>query len=207
MRTAFSRNWWIGVLPEFGGSGAEHVAEFGRTKMGPKWLRDGRRQRIESQIRWLMPELLDGRRRRVLDVGCGTGGHLAAIRWLGHDVAGVDRTGSHFRTLNEHIGVEIPEFTIGTDERLPFADGEFDLIYSIEVLIRRSFTPAIIRSAMAEMARVIKPGGAILTGWWDRDVRAPWRADYVPAGFTAERIEWEYNGTTPYFFMRCRRES
>ncbi|HUT94322.1 MAG TPA: class I SAM-dependent methyltransferase [Thermoguttaceae bacterium] len=207
MRTKFAKDWWIGVLPEFGGSGAEHVAQFAKTKMGPKWLKDGRRQRIESQIRWLMPELLDGRRCRVLDVGCGTGGHLSAIRWLGHDVAGTDRKGSHFRTLNEHLGVDIPEFTIGTDEHLPFADAAFDLVYSIEVLIRRSLTPAAIQSAMAEMGRVSKPGGAIVTGWWDRDVRAPWRAEYVPAGFTAEQIEWKYKGTEAYFFVRCRKDS
>lgn len=205
VRTEFANNWWIDTLPECRADLAGQVERFARTKLGPKWLRAGRRERIESQVRWLMPELLDGTRRRVLDVGCGTGGHLAALRWLGHDVAGTDRAGSLFRLLNEHLGVKFAEFTIGKDGALPFASDAFDLVLCLEVLIRRSFTPEIIRAAMTEMGRVVRPGGRLLTGWWDRDVRAPWRPEYCPEGFAAERIVWKYRGRETYFFVSCRK--
>ena len=98
----------------------------------------------------------DGSGLRLLDVGCGTGHQMAMLRQRGYEVAGVDASEKmleHARTNNP--GAEIHCADVGD---LPFETASFDYVICIEVLRHLSnSTPTV-----AEIARVLKPGGVAL---------------------------------------------
>ncbi|HUR13044.1 MAG TPA: class I SAM-dependent methyltransferase [Mycobacteriales bacterium] len=104
---------------------------------------------------------------RVLDMGCGGGRHAFALFKRGADVVALDYSHQDLvevRTMFGAIRVEgeAPEaadaFAVqGTAYSLPFADGTFDRVIAAEVL---EHLPADT-DAMAELFRVLKPGGLI----------------------------------------------
>jgi SAM-dependent methyltransferase len=106
---------------------------------------------------------------RLLDVGCGTGHHLARYRRLGFEVAGVDGSAEMLALARAaNPGVPLQRVDL---QRLPFPDATFDVVLSIEVL-RYLPDPAL---ALREMARVLRPGGVLvataapllnLNGYW-----------------------------------------
>lgn len=112
------------------------------------------RRRLDHFLARYLPERGEGL--KVLDVGCGTGRYMASLRQRGYLVAGVDGSEemlAHARRDNP--GVEIKQADV---DQLPFADGSFDFAICIEVL---RYLPSATR-ALAEMARVLKPGGVLL---------------------------------------------
>lgn len=92
---------------------------------------------------------------RVLDAGCGTGHYVARMRGMGFDAQGVEPA-EGMRERAERLN---PMGTIfdGTITDLPFSDDEFDLVMSIEVF--RYLHREDVLKGMAEMMRVLKPGG------------------------------------------------
>jgi demethylmenaquinone methyltransferase / 2-methoxy-6-polyprenyl-1,4-benzoquinol methylase len=105
----------------------------------------------------------EGRTTRILDVGCGTGelSRLLARRFPGATVVGLDFTGAMLREATRHPpgprGRPV-EFGRGTVQRLPFADGTFDLVTNAFLVRNLLDLPAAFR----EMRRVLRPGGALL---------------------------------------------
>jgi ubiquinone/menaquinone biosynthesis C-methylase UbiE len=95
-------------------------------------------------------------RLRLLDVGCGTGHQLAHWSAGGYDVAGVD--GSDAMLAEAQQNNPDAELQQADVQRLPFSDGSFDRVTSIEVL---RYLPDPSRS-IEEMARVLRPGGLCL---------------------------------------------
>jgi ubiquinone/menaquinone biosynthesis C-methylase UbiE len=93
---------------------------------------------------------------RLLDVGCGTGHHLAELRRRGFEAAGVDGSA----TMLEHARARNPGADVrhADVERLPFPDGGFDYVLCIEVLRYLPDPSGCIR----EMCRVLRPGGICL---------------------------------------------
>ncbi|MGA7966034.1 MAG: methyltransferase domain-containing protein [Gammaproteobacteria bacterium] len=101
---------------------------------------------------------------RILDVACGTGFALARLAEmpLGLDLAGVD--------INLHMLARsrVPatvELVHGDAHRLPFADGRFDAVITLNALHYLD-DPAI---AIEEMARLLRPGGRLVATDWCRD--------------------------------------
>jgi SAM-dependent methyltransferase len=99
---------------------------------------------------------------RWLDVGCGTGALADTI--LRRDptarVAGIDPS----EGFVEHARARVEgDFVVGDARALPFADDAFDVAVSGLVL---NFVPEPER-ALEEMARVVRPGGAIAVYVWD----------------------------------------
>ena len=88
---------------------------------------------------------------RVLDLGCGRGGVLERLHPLAGFVAGVD---PDLASLREHRAPALAR-ACGLAERLPYADGSFDLVCASWVL---EHLPDPAR-AFAETARVLAPGG------------------------------------------------
>ena len=99
--------------------------------------------------------------RAVLDVGAGTGYllRLLAGRLPGtEELTGVDAAPSMVAVARERAGDERLRFLEGTAERLPAADGRYDLVVSTT-----SFDHWADQAAgIAECARVLAPGGRLV---------------------------------------------
>ena len=102
---------------------------------------------------------------RVLEVGCGTGAvALAAKRRAGStgDVHGIDPSPEMIaaaRRKAHHAHAEV-DFRLGVVESLPFPDGSFDVVLSS--LMMHHLPTDLKRPALAEIRRVLKPGGQLL---------------------------------------------
>lgn len=104
---------------------------------------------------------------RVLDLGCGGGRHAFEAHRRGANVVAFDRNGGDTKDAAAMLAVmrlegEAPAGTLGTAVNgdalsLPFADGAFDVVIAAEVLEHLAADGV----AMAELARVLRPGGAI----------------------------------------------
>lgn len=97
----------------------------------------------------------------VLDVGCGTGllaYDMATLVGAGGRVAGVD-VSKDMLVLAERRCADLPQVHLKQSkaEDLPEGDESFDAVTCVQVLLYLSDVPA----ALAEMHRVLKPGGRI----------------------------------------------
>jgi SAM-dependent methyltransferase len=92
----------------------------------------------------------------ALDIGCGEGRFCRMLRQQGIKAIGIDPTVS----LLEEARRRDPDgdYVIGRAECLDFEDGRFDLVVSYLTLV----DIPDFRSAIAEMARVLRPGGSLL---------------------------------------------
>ncbi len=101
---------------------------------------------------------------RVLDVGCGTGVVALTAARLGAVVTGLDLTPQLIERARENASLMRLEATFvqGDVEELPFADATFDVVVS---QFGHMFAPRPER-AIAEMLRVLKPGGTIAFSTW-----------------------------------------
>jgi SAM-dependent methyltransferase len=101
---------------------------------------------------------------RVLDVACGTGVVSVTAARLGARVTGLDLTPELLERARENslIGELEIEWLEGDVEKLPFPDATFDAVLSQYGHI---FAPRP-DVAIAEMLRVLKPGGTIAFSSW-----------------------------------------
>jgi SAM-dependent methyltransferase len=108
--------------------------------------------------RALAADLLDPwmhRDPRILDAGCGPGGNGAWLATHG-DVVGVDLSADALDFVRARRPTTRP--VRARVEALPFADGAYDVVVGLTVLYT---VPDDVR-AVAELARVLRPGGALL---------------------------------------------
>jgi SAM-dependent methyltransferase len=92
----------------------------------------------------------------ALDVGCGEGRFCRMLQPLGIRTIGIDPTEALItRALAQDPG---GDYRIGLAENLEFEDHSFDLVVSYLSLI----DIAPLQRALAEMARVLRPGGSLL---------------------------------------------
>ncbi len=153
------------------------------------------RRRLHS-----LPGAREGRRPDVLDAGCGTGGLLGRLpdtcRATGLDMSPL---ALQFAASRGHR-----RLVRGSVSALPFADARFDAVLSIDVLYHRAV--ADDAAALAELGRVLRPGGIVLVnnpahawlrGSHDRKVhtarryaRADWRRLAAATGLRIERLAW-----------------
>jgi ubiquinone/menaquinone biosynthesis C-methylase UbiE len=121
-----------------------------------------------------------------LDVGCGTGVLAARLAAAGYEMSGVDPSEGMLDVLRERSpGVRAVRAS-GTE--LPFDDDGFDLVTSVAVM-HHIADPADVRRALAEMVRVVRPGGRVLV--WDHNPRNPYWGRLmarVPQDTGAERL-------------------
>ena len=122
---------------------------------------------------------------QVLDVGCGTGTlAMEVARRVGRAgrVAGVDPgTQQIARARRSAARRHVPiEFQIGVIEQLPFPDQSFDVVFS--TLMMHHLPAPLKRQGLAEIARVLKPGGRLVIADFKRKQERQGRAARFHAG-------------------------
>ena len=144
----------------------------------------------------LLARVDPGRHADALDVGCGEGRFCRLLRARGIRAVGVDPTGpllDHARRLDPG-----GDYRPGRAESLAFADASFDLVVTCLTLL--DITD--VAGAIAEMARVLRPGGALLVANLNGFFTAG-RWEHGPAGvrrfhldrYADARAEWaEWSG-------------
>ncbi len=116
----------------------------------------------EDRMWWyraLHARLLDalrGTRGRVLDAGCGTGGFLARLRVRHSDCVGLEWSEAGVTRAARKSGAPLVR---GSVNALPFSSASFGAVVSADVLCHAAVTPSL---ALAEMARVLRPGGRLV---------------------------------------------
>ncbi len=123
---------------------------------------------------------------RALDVGCGTGVLAQRLAEAGYEMTGLDPSEGMLEVMRARTEQVRPVHGSGT--AMPFADGSFDLALTVAVL-HHVAAPDDVRQTIAEMVRVVRPGGAVLI--WDHNPRNPyWRSlmARVPQDTGEERL-------------------
>lgn len=100
----------------------------------------------------------------VLDVGCGTGVVAVTAARAGAKVQGLDLTPALLEEArhNARVARVAVEWSEGDAEALPYPDASFDVVLS---QFGHMFAPRP-EVAIAEMRRVLKPGGRIAFATW-----------------------------------------
>jgi SAM-dependent methyltransferase len=94
---------------------------------------------------------------RCLDLGCGTGVHVATLVDLGWAVTGVDISQDQLRLAGERVGNEV-ELVQADASELPFPDATFDAVFS-------AFTHTDVddfEGLLHEASRVLREGGQLV---------------------------------------------
>ncbi len=165
----------------------------------------------DAGLREMRRQALSEARGRTIDIGAGTGANLALYPEAVTDLVLTEPDPHMFKQLRSKVdesSVEA-EATDAPAENLPFPDASFDTAIFTLVLC----TVPNPQAALAEAARILKPGGkllfiehvqakdAALARWQDR-LEKPWRfigdgchcnrdtvASIEASGLTLERVE------------------
>ena len=121
-----------------------------------------------AMVRAVAPEAGE----RILDVAAGTGTSSAALARSGAEVIALDfSSGMVAEGRRKHKKIEFVE---GDAQRLPLPDNHFDAV-SISFGLRNVNEPKV---ALAEMYRVLKPGGRVVVCEFSKPPIAIFRAGY-----------------------------
>jgi SAM-dependent methyltransferase len=144
---------------------------------------------------WLKP----GSGLRWIDVGCGNGAFTELIveRYAPAGLDGVDPSGAQLDFARTRPAARVAEFHLGDAMALPFSSARFDVAVMALVIF---FVPDPVK-AVAEMARVARPGGIVAAYAWDivgggsptepiqAEIRAMGVTTARPPSFEASRID------------------
>jgi ubiquinone/menaquinone biosynthesis C-methylase UbiE len=114
----------------------------------------------------------------ALDIGCGAGVALRHLAQLGFDerrLAGVDLLEE--RIQNARMDLPSADLRVADASQLPFQHASFDLVTAWTVF-SSILDDQLARAVATEMARVLKPDGAI--GWYDVRVNNPFNPNTRP---------------------------
>ena len=112
----------------------------------------------QDEWAWLNRHLPAQPQLRLLDIGCGNGALLHALRDRLAYGAGVDESAAMIEKARQrNAGQPHLEFTTVNSPALPFADASFDVAISLMSFRYLDWDPLL-----SELKRVVKPGGKLL---------------------------------------------
>lgn len=130
---------------------------------------------------WWASQLASGR--RVLDAGCGVGYGAALLHEAGAaSTDGIDISAVTVDAARANVPDEVT-LHVGDVTMLPFPDGAFDLVVCFEVIEHVPLRDAVL----AELARVLAPGGVLALSSPNRDQYPPGNPHHV-SEYTSEEL-------------------
>ena len=122
----------------------------------------------------------------VLEIGVGLGSDHYRFAAAGCQMTALDLSSEHLRHTQRHMALEglTTKAVLGDAEQMPFADACFDLVYSMGVL---HHTPRTDK-ALAEVLRVLRPGGTALIGLYHRNSAFFWLETLLINGVLRGRL-------------------
>ncbi|QNM96836.1 class I SAM-dependent methyltransferase [Chitinimonas koreensis] len=165
-------------------AGIHHAAADGFGSQAAAYAR-GRPDYPQALAGWLRDEIGLGAGRRVLDLGAGTGKFSGLLAASGATVVAVEPV----EAMRAQLAARLPQVDVqaGTAEAIPLADASCDLVACAQAFHWFATPPAL-----AEIRRVLKPGGELLLVWNVRDESVDWVAALT-------ELMTPYEGDTPRF--------
>ena len=123
-----------------------------------RWVRT-LKNLVPGRLRWFDRQI-DWQGRDVLDLGCAGGFMAEALAQRGANVTGIDPAEGTIEVARQHArksGLGIG-YDVGVGEALPYADASFDAVVCVDVLEH----VADLNQVLAQVARVLRPGGLFL---------------------------------------------
>lgn len=108
----------------------------------------------------------------VVEVGCGAGRDGKVLAAAGLTYRGLDLSSASVAICRE-LGLDARE---GSALELPFADDEFDAGWSMSTLMHLPGDG--LTTALAELKRVVRPGGLLEVGVWGGDEDREWTDEH-----------------------------
>lgn len=143
----------------------------------------GRPGYAEDLVAWLADRLGLGPGRSLVDLAAGTGKLTRELVGSGADVVAVEPVEAMRDEFERACpGVPILE---GTAEEIPLPDASVDAVTVAQAF--HWFDPA---AALAEISRVLRPGGHLGIAFNERDTREPWVAQLSRLIRWDERARW-----------------
>jgi ubiquinone/menaquinone biosynthesis C-methylase UbiE len=143
-----------------------HTGEFEPETLA--WFDRIRADRYEVSDAWMLRsfDYRAARGKRVLEIGFGLGSDLLSWSEGGAEVHGIDITEEHLRLATKNLGLHERKarLQLADAARIPYPDGYFDVVYSNGVLHHTRD----IQECLAEVRRILKPGGRMLMSVYRR---------------------------------------
>jgi ubiquinone/menaquinone biosynthesis C-methylase UbiE len=126
----------------------------------------------DAALAALVEALAIGPGRRVCDLAAGTGKLTRRLVEAGADVVAVEPVEAMRAQLAAAVGAAEVEVVDGTAEAIPLPDASVDV-----VTVAQAFHWFDAPEALAEIARVLRPGGGLALLWNERDESTAWVAE------------------------------
>jgi 2-polyprenyl-3-methyl-5-hydroxy-6-metoxy-1,4-benzoquinol methylase len=113
----------------------------------------------EKEIKFLENKFPDLKRKKILDLGCGMGGFLVAMRRRGYNIQGLEANDDYCqiaRLRGKRYGIDL-EIANTKGEETPFEAEGFDFIYCNDVL-EHTENP---RQILEKIYKILKPNGQV----------------------------------------------
>ncbi|MEP6665268.1 MAG: class I SAM-dependent methyltransferase, partial [Nocardioidaceae bacterium] len=153
---------------------------------------------------FLLPHLTTGT--YLVDVGCGDGELSLDLAREVRQITGVDSDEDDIQAANRSaglLGTENADFSVGDAYALDVPDSRADAVLAHSVLEALD-RPA---EALAEMKRVLKPGGVVAAASVEYDgliLAGPYQP-LVRRFYHIREQLWQYDGADPYLGRELRR--
>jgi SAM-dependent methyltransferase len=139
----------------------------------------------EHLARYLFAARL-ARRRRVLDIGCGTGYGSAELAHAAASVTGLDLAPEAVVLARNSYAASNLQYIAASATSIPFADASFDLIVCFEVIEHIHDW----RLLLTEARRLLAPGGQFIVSTPNKLYYAESRAEIGPNPFHVHEFEY-----------------
>lgn len=123
-----------------------------------RWVRT-LKNLVPGRLSWFDRQV-DWTGKQVLDLGCAGGFMAEALAQKGAEVTGIDPAAEAIAAARAHAdasGLDIA-YDVGVGEALPYGPAQFDVVVCVDVLEHVTD----LTQVLAEIARVLRPGGIFL---------------------------------------------